>query len=213
MSPASSLRHLVKRAAVSSPRREPPSSPRPHGHRLADEARRETSLSLHPSTKGVAPPSEPRAKSASRIQTLRLYIGVMVDTLTPRERSERMSRVRGKDTKPEKTVRQLTHAMGFRYRLHRRDLPGRPDLVFVSRRKVIFVHGCFWHRHRDSQCTLARLPKTRRDFWIPKLEGNASRDTHNEDLLRANGWDVMVIWECELKDVSSLKKRIRSFLR
>ena len=102
-----------------------------------------------------------------------------MDTLSKAQRSERMSRVRGKDTKPELLVRRLVHGMGYRYRLHRRDLPGTPDLVFPGRRKVIFVHGCFWHRHPDPACKLARLPKSRTDFWLPKLEGNRARDIEN----------------------------------
>ena len=96
----------------------------------------------------------------------------MPDTLTPEQRSERMRRVRSKDTKPEILVRQIVHRLGFRFRLHRRDLPGIPDLVFPQRRKVIFVHGCFWHRHQDQSCPLARLPKSRLEFWRPKLEAN-----------------------------------------
>jgi DNA mismatch endonuclease (patch repair protein) len=136
----------------------------------------------------------------------------MADTLTPAQRSQRMSRVRGKDTGPEKVVRRLVHGMGYRYRLHRRELPGVPDLVFVTRRKVIFVHGCFWHRHGDSACKLARLPKSRLDFWLPKLDANAERDQRNQLALRAQGWQVMTIWECELKDPASIRKRIRSYL-
>jgi DNA mismatch endonuclease (patch repair protein) len=123
-----------------------------------------------------------------------------------------MSRIRGKDTGPEMTVRRLTHAMGYRYRLHVKSLPGRPDLVFSKLRRVIFVHGCFWHRHPDPACKLARLPKSRLDFWLPKLEGNATRDQGNLSKLRAMGWDVLVIWECQIKDEASLKERIRAFL-
>ena len=136
----------------------------------------------------------------------------MADTLTPEERSERMSRVRGKDTKPEMTVRKLVHRMGYRYRLHRRDLPGHPDLVFSGRHKVIFVHGCFWHKHPDPSCKLARMPKSRLDFWKPKLDQNRSRDMDNENRLRALGWKVLVIWECQLKDGKRLEKEIRTFL-
>ena len=97
-----------------------------------------------------------------------------MDSLTTDERSERMGRIKGKDTKPEMLVRRMTHGMGYRYRLHDKRLPGHPDLVFPSRRKVIFVHGCFWHRHEN--CHLARLPKTRVDFWALKLQGNKIRD-------------------------------------
>jgi DNA mismatch endonuclease (patch repair protein) len=123
-----------------------------------------------------------------------------------------MSRIHGKDTKPEMTVRRLAHGMGYRYRLHRRDLPGKPDLVFSSRRKVIFVHGCFWHRHPDVRCKLARLPKSRLDFWRPKLENNRARDLENQKKLAGDGWRVLVLWECELRDTSDIEQRIRSFL-
>jgi DNA mismatch endonuclease (patch repair protein) len=136
----------------------------------------------------------------------------MADTLTPAERSERMSRVRGRHTAPEMLVRRIVHALGYRYRLHRRDLPGCPDLVFGKRRKVIFVHGCFWHRHNDSACKLARLPKSRLDFWLPKLEANRQRDEKNQARLAALGWKSLIIWECQLGDHALLTERIRSFL-
>ncbi|MGO8737432.1 very short patch repair endonuclease [Rhodoblastus sp.] len=136
----------------------------------------------------------------------------MVDTLSPNARSERMARIRGRDTKPELTVRRLVHHLGYPYRLHRRDLPGCPDLAFGKRRKVIFVHGCFWHRHGDSACKLSRLPKSRLDFWLPKLEANRARDAMDQDRLRGLGWDVLVIWECQLRDRVLLAERIRTFL-
>ena len=122
----------------------------------------------------------------------------MTDTLTPAERSERMSRVKGRDTGPEWAVRRLVHGLGYRYRLHRKDLPGCPDLVFPSRRKVIFVHGCFWHRHPDPACKFARLPKSRLEFWVPKLERNRARDLHSQALLIDMGWRIMIVWECEV---------------
>ena len=134
----------------------------------------------------------------------------MTDTLTPEERSERMSRIRSRDTTPELVVRHTVHRMGYRYRLHRRDLPGTPDLVFGPRRKVIFVHGCFWHLHQG--CRRARMPKSRVDFWRPKLEGNRARDERNRAELERNRWGVMVIWECEIKDRSDLEERIEKFL-
>lgn len=134
------------------------------------------------------------------------------DTLTPVARSERMSRIRNKDTRPEMKVRRLAHGMGYRYRLHGADLPGKPDLVFSGRRKVIFVHGCFWHRHPDPDCRLARLPKSRLNFWQPKLESNRARDLENQKKLVRDGWQVLVLWECEMRDVSHLGQRIRSFL-
>jgi DNA mismatch endonuclease (patch repair protein) len=123
-----------------------------------------------------------------------------------------MSRVRGRDTKPEMLVRRLTHGMGYRYRLHRRGLPGSPDLVFPSRMKVIFVHGCFWHQHLDPGCKLARLPKSKLDFWGPKLETNRERDERNLVLLAELGWDVLVIWECQAKNREELQARIGEFL-
>lgn len=109
-----------------------------------------------------------------------------------------MARVRGKDTAPELRVRRVLHAAGLRYRLHDRRLPGCPDLVFASRRIVIFVHGCFWHQHPDPQCKLARMPKSRLDFWVPKLEANRLRDERHEKELKAAGWTVHVVWECQL---------------
>lgn len=131
-----------------------------------------------------------------------------MDTLTARERSKRMSLVRGKDTKPEKIVRGIVHAMGYRYRLHRGDLPGKPDLVFPSRSKAIFVHGCFWHRHPGC----GRMPKSRLSFWRPKLERNRKRDLFNQMKLRGLGWDFLIVWECELRDRKALTNRIRMFL-
>jgi len=135
-----------------------------------------------------------------------------VDTLTPKERSERMARVRSKNMRPELVVRKLIFALGYRYRLHARDLPGCPDLAFRPQRKVIFVHGCFWHRHSNSACALARLPKSRLDFWLPKLEGNRDRDEKNNKTLRRQGWKVLTIWECEIKNARRLENRIRRFL-
>ncbi|MGE3347824.1 MAG: very short patch repair endonuclease [Ramlibacter sp.] len=133
-----------------------------------------------------------------------------MDTLTSAERSARMALVRAKDTKPELRLRRLVHGMGYRYRLHRRDLPGTPDMVFAGRGKVIFVHGCFWHRHE--RCALARLPKSRSDFWLPKLTANAERDVRHTRALRRLGWSVLTIWECQLGDTAKLAKRIRRFL-
>ncbi len=135
-----------------------------------------------------------------------------MDTLTPTERSARMARVKGKDSSAEMTIRRLVHRMGFRYRLHGAKLPGRPDLVFRGRRKVIFVHGCFWHRHPDPDCKLARLPKTRQDFWIPKLEGNRARDLRQLEALEALGWSALTLWECALKNEAFLENEIRTFL-
>lgn len=135
-----------------------------------------------------------------------------MDTLTPEQRSERMSRVRGKDTKPELVVRRLVHGLGYRFRLHRRDLPGSPDLVFPGRRKVIWVHGCFWHQHPDPNCKLARMPKSRLEFWETKLSANRERDAVKMAELAALGWDALVVWECEIKDKGILAARLKEFL-
>jgi|GEM_PF-842771 len=131
------------------------------------------------------------------------------DTLSPTERSERMSRVRSKNTKPELLVRRLLYSMGYRYRLHLRAVPGNPDIVFPSRKKAIFVHGCYWHRHRG--CPKCRLPKSKLDFWKPKLEGNRKRDLKKQRELRLSGWKFLVIWECEI-DRDGLHVRLQSFL-
>jgi DNA mismatch endonuclease (patch repair protein) len=121
-----------------------------------------------------------------------------------------MARVRSTNTRPEMLVRKLVHGMGYRYRLHVRNLPGCPDIVFRKRARVIFVHGCFWHRHTG--CALARLPKSRLDFWVPKLEGNKTRDETNKRELRRMGWKVLTVWECELKWPARLANRVRRFL-
>jgi DNA mismatch endonuclease (patch repair protein) len=133
-----------------------------------------------------------------------------MDRLTPEHRSRLMSRVRSKDTTPEMIVRRLVHAMGYRYRLYVRKLPGRPDLVFGPRRKIVFVHGCFWHRHPG--CRKATTPKTHVDFWEGKFAANVLRDARNVHDLEAAGWEVLTVWECETKDVDMLRRRLRSFL-
>lgn len=136
----------------------------------------------------------------------------VTDTLSREQRSERMSLIRNKDTKPEMALRRLVYGMGYRYRLHCADLPGHPDLVFASRRKVIFLHGCFWHRHPDPECKLARMPKSRLDFWKPKLERNRERDIEIEEHLHAMDWDILTVWECQLKQADQLKRRLQEFL-
>ncbi len=135
-----------------------------------------------------------------------------MDTLTPAQRSERMGRVKGRDTTPELAVRRAVHKMGFRYRLHVRALPGCPDLVFPRRKIALFVHGCFWHRHPDPACKLARLPKSRLDFWLPKLAGNHARDVANIARLEALGWTVIVLWECQTSDSAGLELLLRDAL-
>nr|WP_295559204.1 very short patch repair endonuclease [uncultured Hyphomicrobium sp.] len=125
--------------------------------------------------------------------------------------SEHMARIRKVDTKPEMIVRQLVHAMGYRFRLHRRDLPGAPDLVFPSRRKVIFVHGCFWHRH---DCPDGRkIPRSKPEYWIPKLERNKQRDKTSVAQLEKLGWQTLTLWECQLKDLDQLRGAITQFLQ
>lgn len=133
-----------------------------------------------------------------------------MDNLSRAERSEIMARVRSTDTRPEMLVRKLVYALGYRYRLHARELPGRPDIVFRKRAKVIFIHGCFWHRHTG--CALARLPKSRLDFWLPKLEGNKTRDDRNRRELQRMGWKVLTVWECQLNRPARMADRIRRFL-
>jgi DNA mismatch endonuclease, patch repair protein len=133
-----------------------------------------------------------------------------VDTLTVAQRSERMSRIRGKDTKPEMVVRRIAFALGYRYRLHREDLPGVPDLVFPSRRKAIFVHGCFWHGHAN--CKVANVPKTRRAYWIGKFARNKQRDEASIRRLKEAGWGVCVIWECQTKAPALIAARVMAFL-
>lgn len=136
----------------------------------------------------------------------------MPDTLSAERRSDNMARIRDRDTKPEMLVRRLVHRMGYRFRLQRRDLPGKPDLTFPSRRKVIFVHGCFWHLHPDEGCKLARMPRSRPEYWRPKLEGNRKRDDANLARLAELGWVVLVVWECQLRDVRLVEARIKGFL-
>lgn len=123
-----------------------------------------------------------------------------------------MAGVRSKDTKAELAVRRLIHGLGYRYRLDGAGLPGRPDLVFPSRRSVVLVNGCFWHRHPDPNCPLARLPKSRLDFWLPKLERNRARDLENIRRLHSEGWRSLTIWECELRRMDTVTERVLAFL-
>lgn len=134
-----------------------------------------------------------------------------MDTLTPQARSLLMSKIRSKNTKPEMIVRKLAHSMGLRFRLHKAGLPGKPDLVFAGRRKVIQIHGCFWHQHAG--CVNGRMPKSRREYWVPKLMRNVERDHATECDLERLGWGVMTIWECQTKDLKALRKRLCAFLR
>jgi DNA mismatch endonuclease, patch repair protein len=125
----------------------------------------------------------------------------MTDVLTPAQRRLNMSRIRGKDTKPELLLRRGLHARGFRFRLHRRDLPGRPDLVFPRLHAVVFVHGCFWHGHG---CPMFKSPATRPEFWAAKIEGNRARDLRVTENLEAAGWRTLVVWECTLRGPARL---------
>lgn len=133
-----------------------------------------------------------------------------MDRLTPDRRSALMRKVRGKDTKPEIAVRKMLFAAGYRFRLHRRDLPGSPDIVLPGRRKIVFVHGCFWHAHR---CRYGRTPKTRKDFWEAKRAANVRRDGNVKRALRRLGWKVVVIWECQLRgDNRLVMRQLATFL-
>lgn len=128
----------------------------------------------------------------------------------PEIRSRIMRAVQGKDTAPEFIVRRLAHSMGYRYRLHRKDLPGKPDMAFPGRRKVIFIHGCFWHGHDCARG--ARVPKNNREYWIEKIERNQMRDRKAVDALGRSGWQTLVLWECELRDQKRLRRRLHNFL-
>lgn len=135
----------------------------------------------------------------------------MADKIDPARRSANMAKIASKNTKPEMVVRRLLHSLGYRYRLHRKDLPGKPDLVFPSRRAVIFVHGCFWHLHPDPACRDARLPTSRQEYWLPKLQRNVERDKYAQEALLKDGWKVLTIWDCETKAVD-LPQRLQAFL-
>lgn len=136
----------------------------------------------------------------------------MADIFTKEKRSRHMSRIRRRDTRPELIVRRLVHRLGYRYRLHCHDLPGTPDMVFRKRKKVIFIHGCFWHQHPDPSCKLARMPKSRLEYWKPKLGGNLSRDQINRSRLSKLGWRVLVVWECETARMADVENIVRDFL-
>jgi DNA mismatch endonuclease, patch repair protein len=134
----------------------------------------------------------------------------MTDTLSPSERSDRMRLIKSKDTKLEIVLRKLLRKSGFPgYRLHRADLPGKPDVAFIDRKRAIFVHGCFWHQHG---CGNYNMPKSRNDYWLPKLRQNIERDTRNIEKLKEMGWSVLTVWECELKDTITLSANIQKFM-
>jgi DNA mismatch endonuclease, patch repair protein len=133
-----------------------------------------------------------------------------MDTITPTERSALMSRIRSKNTKPELVVRSMLHHLGYRFRLHRKDLPGRPDIVLPRHRKIILVQGCFWHGHF---CSLASKPKSNEGYWRQKIKGNKARDMRNIELLHGQGWTVLELWECEIRWASSLSAKLERFMR
>ncbi len=133
----------------------------------------------------------------------------MADTRTPEQRRRIMQSVGTKDTRPELAVRKLIYRLGFRYRLHNKKLPGKPDISFPGRMKAIFVHGCFWHAH---DCEKGRAPKSKLNYWGPKLAANQERDTRQEKQLRELGWSIMTIWQCDLKNVDQLQQNILDFL-
>lgn len=135
-----------------------------------------------------------------------------MDHLTPERRSENMAAIKGGDTTPEMAVRRLVHRLGYRFRLHRRDLPGKPDLVLAKHRAVVFVHGCFWHQHAAADCK-ARPPKSNQGYWLPKLKRNVDRDARNAEALAEAGWRVLTVWECETRDSAALERRLVRFLK
>lgn len=132
----------------------------------------------------------------------------MVDKLSAADRSINMSKIRSRNTKPEMAVRRLLHKLGYRYVLHAKNLPGKPDLVFTARRKVIFVHGCFWHQHDRADCTDARRPKSNTGYWSEKLDRNVLRDQQHMLALEEQGWDVLVIWDCEIGNDETCRRLI-----
>lgn len=137
---------------------------------------------------------------------------LVMDKLSPDRRSENMRRIKSKGMKPELAVRSLVHRMGYRFRLHGKDLPGKPDLVFRSRKKVIFVHGCFWHLHDDPDCHDGKLPSSRTHYWRPKLERNRVRDAANLKVLESMGWRALIVWECAILKQEQLAAKIARFL-
>ncbi len=133
-----------------------------------------------------------------------------MDTFPPDKRSDIMRRVHSTNTTPERKVRSLLHRLGYRFRIHRSDLPGRPDIVLPKHRTVVFVHGCFWHRHQD--CPRATTPSSRQEYWLPKFRRTVDRDKRNQEGLRDSGWNVVVVWECETKDLKILGERMSGLI-
>ena len=135
----------------------------------------------------------------------------MIDIVDSQRRSELMANIRGWDTAPECAVRRIAHRMGLRFRLRRKNLPGRPDLVFPKHRLAVFVHGCFWHQH--DECQYAHIPKSRTEYWKAKFARNVERDKENEEALRSLGWNVLVVWECEVGDEEGVEERLKAAIR
>lgn len=140
---------------------------------------------------------------------LELKGSLVADTRTPLQRRHIMKSVRQKNTGPELAVRRLLHRMGYRFRLHKKDLPGTPDIVFAGRKKVIFVHGCYWHGHT---CSKGHLPKSRLEYWGPKIARNQERDAMSAEILKRMGWGVLTLWQCEVRDEQDLAGRLAAFL-
>ena len=157
----------------------------------------------------VPPPFEPSACSIAETPPIR-YALAMVDTLTIAERSRLMAKIKGKDTGPERAVRSLLHRAGHRFRLHVSSLPGKPDIALPKHRAVVFVHGCFWHRHKG--CKDATTPKSHRRFWADKFARNVANDRRHLRQLRRRGWRVAVVWECQLKNPGAVLARLQTFL-
>lgn len=133
-----------------------------------------------------------------------------MDTIPAAQRSALMSRIRSKNTQPEMVVRSILHRLGYRFRLHRSDLPGRPDIVLPRHRKIVLVQGCFWHGHN---CRLASKPKSNEDYWRAKIHGNRARDARNLDALARQGWSVLELWECEVRRLDGLRERLQAFMQ
>lgn len=136
----------------------------------------------------------------------------MTDRISKERRSANMARIRSQDTKPELAVRRLLHSLGYRYTLQNHKMPGRPDILFTARRKIIFVHGCFWHQHDRGSCEANRKPKSNTEYWSPKLDRNVARDREHQKTLRCEGWELLVVWECETSDIDALRRRLTDFV-
>ena len=135
-----------------------------------------------------------------------------MDKLSPERRSANMARIRSKNMKPERSVRSMLHRLGYRFRTHQKDLPGKPDIVFSRKRSVIFVHGCFWHQHKDPSCRDGRLPRSNTGYWLPKLQRNVDRDAEHVQRLKDAGWKVEIVWECEVKAMTEVQDRLMRVL-